>query len=243
LNSPILRRLALEAPGTYHHSIAVGTLSEAGAEAIGANTLLLRVGAYYHDIGKLKHAEYYVENQMFLANKHEALSPTMSSLILASHVKDGLAMAREIKLGPKVAELIPQHHGTRVMTYFYQKAKETAGEKNGEVSENEFRYPGPKPQSKEAAILMLADQVEAAARTLQDPTPGQIRGLIGRITQTTIQDGQLDECDITMKEVQVVSRAFERVLTGMYHHRIEYPGFDFNRQQIEPKRHEHQPIQ
>lgn len=227
LNSPVLRRMALEAPGTYHHSITVGTLAEAGAEAIGANSLLIRVGAYYHDIGKLKHPEYYIENQIFSSNKHESLSPSMSSLILASHVKDGLAMAEELKLGPAVAAMIPQHHGTRVMTYFYQKAKEAAQEKGEAVREDDFRYPGPKPQTKEAAILMLADQVEAAARTLQDPTPGQIRALIERIVQATIQDGQFDECDITMRELKLVSRAFERVLTGIHHHRIEYPGFEF----------------
>lgn len=242
LNSPILRRLAVEAPGTYHHSIIVGTLAEAAAEAIQANSLLVRVGAYYHDIGKLKKPEYYVENQIYASNKHEKLSPSMSSLILASHVKDGLAMAEEIKLVPKVRELIPQHHGTRLMTYFYQKARDAADQKNGEVSESDFRYPGPKPQSKEAAILMLADQVEAAARTLQEPSPGQIRSLIERLIQNTIQDGQFDECDITMKELNKVARAFQRVLTGMYHHRIEYPGFDFNRQ-VEGRRAEHQRIQ
>jgi putative nucleotidyltransferase with HDIG domain len=230
LNSPILRRLALEAPGTYHHSITVGTLAEAGAEAIGANSLLIRVGAYYHDIGKLRHPEYYVENQLFSVNKHESLAPTMSSLILASHVKDGLAIAKEAGLGPRVSALIPQHHGTRLMTYFYQKAKDAAADKNIELSENDFRYPGPKPQSREAAILMLADQVEAAARTLQDPSPGQMRGLIDRLTQATIRDGQFDECHITMMELNQVARAFERVLTGMYHHRIEYPGFEFNKQ-------------
>ncbi|HUG43405.1 MAG TPA: HDIG domain-containing protein [Acidobacteriota bacterium] len=242
LNSPILRRLAVEAPGTYHHSIIVGTLAEAGAEAILSNTLLVRVAAYYHDIGKLKHPEYYVENQTYCGNKHEALSPTMSSLILASHVKDGLAIAQEIKLAPKVAAMIPQHHGTRLMTFFYQKAKDAGNEKNGEVKEEDFRYPGPKPQSKEAAILMLADQVEAAARTLQDPTQGQIRSLIKRLIQSTIQDGQFEECDISMKELSQVAQAFERVLTGMYHHRIEYPGFDFNRQ-VDEKHPAHQRIQ
>jgi putative nucleotidyltransferase with HDIG domain len=242
LNSPILRRLALEAPGSYHHSITVGTLAEAGAEEIGANGLLARVGAYYHDIGKLKHPEYYIENQVFAGNKHETLTPTMSTLILASHVKDGLAIAEEVGLGPKVRDLIPQHHGTRIMTYFYQKAKDAAEEKNAEISENDFRYPGPKPQFREAAILMLADQVEAAARTLQDPSPGQIRSLITRLTQLTIQDGQLDECNITLKELSRVGGAFERVLTGMYHHRIEYPGFEFNKR-IEEERPENQRIQ
>ncbi len=234
LNKPILRRLAVEAPGTYHHSIIVGTLAEAAAEAIGANTLLVRVGAYYHDIGKLRKPEYYVENQIYMANKHEGLSPTMSSLILASHVKDGLVMAEEINLAPKVRDLIPQHHGTKLMAYFYQKAKQGSGDgKQVEVNEQDFRYPGPKPQSREAAILMLADQVEAASRTLHDPTPGQVRSLIRRLIQSTIQDRQFDECDITTKDLDQITRAFERVITGMYHHRVEYPGFDFNRQVAE----------
>ena len=229
LNNPVLRRLALEAPGTYHHSITVGTLAEAGAEAIGANNLLVRVGAYYHDIGKLKAPEYYVENQIYSGNKHDRLSPNMSSLILGSHVKDGLAIAEEIKLLPKVRDLIPQHHGTRVMKYFYEKAKAAARRKGMEVSENEFRYPGPKPQSREAAILMLADQVEAASRTLEDPGPGQIRSMIQRLTQATVEDGQFDECDVTIKELGRIGSAFERVLQGMYHHRVAYPGFEFNK--------------
>lgn len=242
LNSAILRRLAVEAPGTYHHSIIVGTLAEAGAEAIAANSLLVRVSAYYHDIGKLKNPEYFVENQIYCANKHELLSPSMSSLVLASHVKDGVAIAEQIKLPPKVREMIPQHHGTRLMTFFYQKARERADGKNGEVDEEDFRYPGPKPQTKEAAILMLADQVEAAARTLQEPTSGQIRSMIGRVVQATIQDGQFDECDIMMKELRKVAQAFERVINGMYHHRIEYPGFEFN-ETVEARRLPHQRIQ
>ena len=229
LNAPILRRLAVEAPGTYHHSIIVGTLAEAGAEAIGANSLLVRVGAFYHDIGKLKTPEYYIENQIYISNKHENLSPSMSSLILASHVKDGLALADEIKLVPEVRDLIPQHHGTRLMKYFYEKARDAAEGKDRKVNEDDFRYPGPRPQRKEAAILMLADQVEAAARTLQDPNPSQIRGLIRRLIQVNIQERQFDECDITMKDLDKILRAFERVITGMHHHRIEYPGFDFNK--------------
>lgn len=242
LNKPILRRLAVEAPGTYHHSIMVGTLAEAAAEAIEANALLVRVGAYYHDIGKIKKPEYYVENQIYTSNKHESLSPSMSSLIIAGHVKDGLALAEEINLVPKVRDMIPQHHGTRLMTYFYQKAKDASGEKGPGINENDFRYPGPKPQSKEAAILMLSDQVEAAARTLQDPTPGQIRSLIKRLIQSTIQDGQFDECDITMSELDKIAQAFERTITTMYHHRIEYPGFDFKRE-VDEKRPGDQRIQ
>ncbi len=233
LNKPILRRLAVEAPGTYHHSIIVGTLSEAAAEAIGANSLLARVGAYYHDIGKMLKPEYYVENQIYMANKHEELTPNMSSLILASHVKDGLAMAKEIHLTPRVRDLIPQHHGTKLMAYFYQKAKQGAEEKNHEINEEDFRYPGPKPQSKEAAILMLADQVEAASRTLQDPSPRQVRALIRRLIQATIEDRQFDECEITTRDLDLITREFERVITGMYHHRVEYPGFDFNRKVVD----------
>ena len=229
LDNPILRRLALEAPGTYHHSIMVGTLAEAAAERIGANALLMRVGAYYHDIGKLKTPEYYIENQIYSGNKHENLSPSMSSLILASHVKDGLAIAREIKLLPRVRDLIPEHHGTRVMTYFYRKAKEAESNQGKKIDESDFRYPGPKPQSKEAAILMLSDQIEAASRTLEDPSPGQIRGMIRRLVQGTIEDGQFDECDITMKELDQVAETFGRVLSGMYHHRVQYPGFEFNK--------------
>jgi putative nucleotidyltransferase with HDIG domain len=224
-----MRQLVMRAPGTYHHSIIVGTLAEAGAEAIGANSLLVRVGAYYHDIGKLKTPEYYIENQIYISNKHENLSPSMSSLILASHVKDGLALADEIKLVPEVRDLIPQHHGTRLMKYFYEKARDAADGKDRQVNENDFRYPGPRPQRKEAAILMLADQVEAAARTLQEPNPSQIRGLIRRLIQVNIQERQFDECDITMKDLDKILRAFERVITGMHHHRIEYPGFDFNK--------------
>jgi len=242
LNKPILRRLAVEAPGTYHHSIVVGTLAEAAAEAIGANALLVRVGAYYHDIGKLKKPSYYIENQIYCSNKHENLSPSMSSLILASHVKDGLSLADEINLAPKVRDMIPQHHGTRLMTYFYQKARDAADEKHPNISEDDFRYPGPKPQSREAAILMLADQVEAAARTLQDPTPSQIEGMIKRLVQSTIQDGQFDECDITLKDLEDISRAFVRVIAGIHHHRIEYPGFNFNTP-LEERRSEHPRVQ
>ncbi len=234
LNTPILRRLAIEAPGTYHHSIIVGTLAEAAAESISANALLVRVGAYYHDIGKLRKPDYYVENQIYGGNKHESLSPSMSSLILASHVKDGLALADDIRLAAEVRDMIPQHHGTRLMTFFFRKAVEAADDKSGAVNEKEFRYPGPKPQTREAAILMLADQVEAASRTLQDPSPGQVRSMIKRLIRSTIEDGQFDECDISVRALEQISNAFERVIVGMYHHRIEYPGFEFN-SKIQPE--------
>jgi hypothetical protein len=227
LNAPILRRLSVEAPGTYHHSLMVGTLGEAAAEAIGANPLLVRVGAYYHDIGKMLKPEYFVENQVYGPNKHEGLSPNMSSLIISSHVKDGLALAKELRLAPVIQEMIPQHHGTRVMTYFYHKAKGSAEGKNGEVVEADFRYPGPKPKSREAAIVMMADAVEAASRTLSDPTAAQIQGMIRRLTDTIVDDNQFDECDITLRDIRMVEESFFKTLTGLYHRRVEYPGYDF----------------
>ncbi|MBI4482326.1 MAG: HDIG domain-containing protein [Acidobacteria bacterium] len=228
LDTPILRQLAVEAPGTYHHSIVVGTLAEAAAKAIGANPLLARVGAYYHDIGKMLKPEYYVENQLHGDNKHEQLSPRLSRLIILNHVKGGLQMAREMGLAPPIRDMIPQHHGTRLMTYFYEKEREQATGQ-GEVSENDFRYLGPKPQSKEAAILMLADGVEAASRTLKEPTPAQLNTVARKIATAVITDGQLDECDITLREVDLIRESFLKVLMGIFHHRIAYPGYDFGK--------------
>jgi putative nucleotidyltransferase with HDIG domain len=227
LNAPILRRLSVEAPGTYHHSLMVGTLAETAAEAIGANPLLVRVGAYYHDLGKMLKPEYFVENQTFGINKHESLSPSMSCLIIASHVKDGLALAKEIGLAGRISDMIPQHHGTRVMSYFYHKAKDSAGGRTEEVVETDFRYPGPKPQSKEAAIMMMADSVEAASRTLTNPTPAQIEGMIDRLVDAIIADNQFDECDITLRDIRIVKESFFKVLSGIYHRRVDYPGYDF----------------
>ncbi len=228
LNTPILRRLSVEAPGTYHHSLMVGTLAEAAAEAIGANPLVVRVGAYYHDIGKMLKPEYFVENQIYGPNKHETLSPNMSSLIIASHVKDGLAMAKELRLAKVVQEMIPQHHGTRVMTYFYHKAKGCAEGKNTGVVEADFRYPGPKPKTREAAIVMMADAVEAASRSLSEPTAAQIQGMIRRLTDAILDDNQFDECDITLRDIRIVEESFFKTLTGVFHRRrVDYPGYDF----------------
>jgi putative nucleotidyltransferase with HDIG domain len=227
LNAPMLRRLAVEAPGTYHHSLMVGTLAESAAEAIGGNPLLVRVGAYYHDLGKMHKPEYFVENQVFGINKHETLSPNMSCLIIASHVKDGLELAKEARLTQDIRDLIPQHHGTRIMTYFYRKALDSNSGKIQEIDEVDFRYPGPKPQTKEAAILMMADSVEAASRTLTDPSPAQIRGMIDRLTDSILTDNQMDECDITLREINLVKESFFKALTSIYHRRIEYPGYDF----------------
>jgi len=229
LNARILRRLSVEAPGTYHHSLMVATLSESAAESIGANPLLVRVASYYHDVGKILKPEYYVENQSYGRNKHEELSPSMSCLIIASHVKDGQQMAKEIGLPQRIRDMIPQHHGTRVMSYFFSKARESSDAEKSEVNEADFRYPGPKPQSKEAAIMMLADSVEAASRTLKDPASAQIRSMIDRLSEDIIRDDQFDECDITLRDIQLVKESFFKILTGLFHHRIDYPGYDFGR--------------
>jgi putative nucleotidyltransferase with HDIG domain len=226
LNAPILRRLSVEAPGTYHHSLMLATLAETAAEAIGANSLLVRVGAYYHDLGKMLKPEYYVENQSFGVNKHEGLSPNMSCLIIASHVKDGIELAKQARLSQDICDLIPQHHGTRIMSYFYRKALDANG-KNQEIDEVDFRYPGPKPQTKAAAILMMADSIEAASRTLSDPSSAQVQGMIDRLVDAILADNQLDECDITLREIGLVKESFCKILTGLYHRRLDYPGYDF----------------
>jgi len=229
LNDPILRRLSVEAPGTYHHSLMVATLAEDAAEAIGANPLLTRVSAYYHDIGKILKPEYFVENQSMDYNKHEEIAPRISSLVLASHVKDGLQLAREIGLPQSIREMIPQHHGTRMMSYFFRKAKDSITGKSGKVSDADFRYSGPKPQSREAAIMMMADSVEAASRTLTDPNPSQIKGMIERLVDGIVSDEQFEECDITLKDIRLVKQSFFKILTGIFHRRIDYPDYDFKK--------------
>ncbi len=232
-NLPLLRRLASEAPGTFQHSLAVAHLAEAGAEAVGANALLVRVGAYYHDIGKLLRPEYFVENQRG-ANPHDQISPSMSALVLMSHVKEGLEMARKARLPLPVRKAIATHHGTKLMRFFYTKAQEEAdaagdGGRRAAVRESDFRYPGPKPDSKELGILLLADAVEAASRTLESPTPSRIQSMIDRIFTDALQDDQLDDTELTFRELEKVGSAFLWVLSNAYHHRVDYPGFDFNR--------------
>ncbi len=234
LNAPLLRRLSIEAPGTYHHSLMVAALAEDAAESIGANPLLTRVAAYYHDIGKIKKPEFFVENQSGDHNKHEELPPQISCHILAGHVYEGLQLAKEAGLPQLISDMIPQHHGTRVMTFFYQKAKDNADVKVGEPAEADFRYPGPKPQSREAAIMMMADTVEAASRTLAEPTKPQIRKMIDRLIDAIISDNQFVECDITLKNVQLVKESFFKILAGTFHHRIDYPGYDFKETNGEP---------
>ena len=220
LDQPVLRRLMLEAPGTYHHSVIVGSMVEAAAATIGANPLLARVCGYYHDIGKIKKPLYFIENQMGGKNRHDKLAPSMSSLILIAHVRDGVAMARKSKLGAEITDTIQQHHGTSLIAFFFEKAKLLRGE--DAVSEDDFRYPGPKPQTKEAGLVMLADVVEAASRTLENPTPARIQGLVQRLINNVFSDGQLDECELTLKDLHQIAKSFNQILSGIYHHRVEY---------------------
>lgn len=223
LNQPALKEMILKAPGSYHHSVLVGSLAEAAAEEIGANPLLSRAAAAYHDIGKINKPEYFVENQESRDNRHEKLTPSMSALILASHVKDGAEVAREHRLPRRVVDIITQHHGTRIIKFFYNKAKEMEDPSVQTVDERDFRYPGPKPQSREAALIMLADAVEAASKVLTEPTPARIRGLIQKIINDIFIDGQLDESNLTLRDLHQIARSFTRTVTGILHHRIDYP--------------------
>jgi hypothetical protein len=221
LNKPAMRQLAIRAPGTYHHSVMVGILSESAAEAIGANALLAKVGSYYHDIGKMEMPEYFVENQKGGKNPHEKLAPSMSCLILINHVKRGLEMAEDYNLPPEIRDFIAQHHGTNLIVFFYHKALENKDD--AEINESDFRYPGPKPKTKETGIVMLADAVEAVSRTLKDPTVSRIRSLIGSLIQERIADGELDDCPLTVRDLKIIQESFVNNLTGIFHGRIEYP--------------------
>lgn len=218
-NQPLLKRLMTEAPGTYHHCIMVGNLGEAAADAIGANGLQVRLGAYYHDIGKLKRPYFFAENQFSGSNPHDNITPQLSTLIITSHVKDGLEMAREENLPPVVLDMIAQHHGDSMVSYFYYKAKDL----DENARERDFRYENPKPQTKEAAILMMADTVEAAVRSKKDATPGQIEGFIRTLIKGKLNDGQFDECELTFRDLDQIAVAFTRVINGIYHKRVEYP--------------------
>jgi len=226
LEQPILKKLMVEAPGTYHHSVIVSNMVEATAESIKANPLLAKVSAYYHDIGKTKKPLYFVENQAGGINRHEKLAPSMSSLILISHVKDGVELAKQNKLGKEIIDIIQQHHGTSLISYFYQKAQgqiANKGEKHSPIIEENFRYPGPKPQTKEAGLVLLADSVEAASKTLVDPTPARIQGMVQKIINNIFSDGQLDECELTLKDLHYIAKSFTKTLSGIFHSRIEYP--------------------
>ena len=220
---PLLRRLAVEAPGTYSHSLNVATLAEAAAEAIGGNSLLCRVAAYYHDVGKINKADYFVENQGGGENRHLNLSPSVSLLIIIGHVKDGMELAREYNLPSSVLPFIQQHHGTTLVEYFYHRA---CTQKDGDqpaVSETQYRYPGPKPRSKETAIVMIADAVESATRAMSEPNHSRVETLVHELTMKRLLDGQLDECDLNMRDLDNIKRALVKTLLGIYHGRIAYP--------------------
>ncbi len=220
-NQPLLKTLLMEAPGTYHHSIIVGNLAEHAAQKIGANPLLARVGAYYHDIGKIKRPYFFTENQIAMDNPHEKITPSLSTLIITSHVKDGVELAKQNKLPGVITDLIKQHHGDSVVSYFYHKAKQ--GENGSKVNMDSFRYEGPRPQTKEAAIVMLADSVEAAVRSMTDHSPGKIEGMVRKIIKEKLESGQLEESDLTLKDLDIISDAFLDILGGIFHNRIEYP--------------------
>ncbi len=238
LNRPLLRELALRAPGTYYHSILVGTLSEAAAEAIGANSLLARVGSYYHDLGKIEKPEYFVENQKGGKNPHEKLAPSMSCLVIINHVKRGVEIAESNGLPKELRDFVTQHHGTNLVTFFYNKAKER-GDDVAEEDSN-FRYPGPKPQTKETGIVMLADAVEATTRAFRDPSVSRIRNIVNQIVADRFTSGQLDECPLTLRDLNQIKFSFERTITGIFHGRVPYPGDNKFETQRE-KRSEPQP--
>ena len=235
LNHPLLRKMQIEAPGTFHHSLIVASLAESAAEAIGANALMSRVCAYFHDVGKLSKPEYFIENQGE-QNPHDGLTPTMSALIIIAHVKDGVDLAIKNKLNPRILEVIQEHHGDSLVYYFYRKAQERLRKHEEErgtgkpssddlpkIDEKSFRYPGPIPQTRESGIISLADAVESASRTISKPTPGRIRALVDEIVFKRIRDGQLDTCGLTMSELTTIRKVFASTLRSMLHSRIEYP--------------------
>src|SRR6266478_2523785 len=236
LNHPLLRRMTIEAPGTYHHSLVVANLAEAAAEAIGANATLCRVCAYFHDVGKLVKPYYFTENMSFERNPHEDLAPTMSALIIIAHVKEGVDLALKHKLNQRIIDIIQEHHGTSLVYYFYKRAQQMHEDARAggkimkmrqddipEVREESFRYSGPKPQTKESAIVSLADAVESASRSLEKPTPAKIEQLVNGIIDQRISDHQLDECDLTLRDVRVIAERFRFTLMTMLHSRIAYP--------------------
>lgn len=221
-NQRPLKRLLLEAPGTYHHSIVVGNLAEAAAEAVKADPILARVGAYYHDLGKLSRPYFFIENQFTGNNPHDKIPPSLSSMILTGHVKTGVDLANQYKLPPVIRDIIQQHHGDSLIGFFYHRAVSERGGKD-HLLEEKFRYEGPKPQFKEAGIVMLADSVEAAVRSLAQPTQSRVASMVNKIVQDKLADGQLDHCDLTLKDLNLIADAFVRILTGILHKRVAYP--------------------
>ena len=230
LEQPLLQELMVSIPGTYHHSLVVANMVEAGAKAVGANSLLCKVAALYHDVGKLAYPDYFIENQFNGPNRHDKLAPTMSALILGSHVKKGTELAAQHHVGDEIEDIIRQHHGTGLIRFFYNKAKELG--ENPRIED--YCYPGPRPQTREAAIVMLADAVEASSRTLSDPTPARIKNHIDTIIKGIFADGQLDESELTFKDLHKLAESFGRILTGLFHQRIAYP--DVSKKSAEAER-------
>jgi putative nucleotidyltransferase with HDIG domain len=225
LDHPLLKELSIQAPGTWNHSMVIGMMVESAAATIGANPVVCRVGAYFHDIGKSKKPLYFVENQSAGENRHDKLSPSMSALIIRAHVKDGIDLARRHRLPKVIEDMIPQHHGTSVIDYFYDKARKEAeelGEDPENVDRSLYQYPGPRPQTKEAGLLMLADGIEAAARTLTDPSQDRIQGMVQKMLNKVFASGELNECELTLRDLHLIAKSFTRVLTGIYHQRIAY---------------------
>jgi len=227
-NQPLLKRLHMEAPGTFSHSLLIGSIAEAAAEAIGRNGLLCRVGAYYHDIGKINKASYFVENELGSASRHKELAPTMSHLIIVGHVKDGIEMAKEYGLPTVLRQFIETHHGTTLIEPFYHEAKKlksknSKGKSTDPPSESEFRYPGPKPRTKEAAIVMLVDTSESAVRSLAEVTLTKIEAVVHNMAMKRLQDGQFDECDLSLRELSQIEASISKTLAAHYHGRIAYP--------------------
>src|SRR5690606_32473079 len=219
--NPLLQLLVSEAPGTYQHSLIISNLVEQAVRNIGGNSLLARVGALFHDVGKTRRPHFFIENQFTGENPHDNLNPHLSYLIVTSHVRDGVELAREYRLPRELEPFIAEHHGTTILSYFYKRALE-----DGQVEELNFRYPGPKPSSKETAVLMLADAVESASRTLEDPNPSTIRALIDRLIDQRMQDDQLSDSPLNFNDIEVIANTFERMLTAVLHRRISYPSAD-----------------
>jgi len=224
-NHPLLRKLLVETPGTYHHSVMVGNLAEAAAEAIGANGLLCRVGSFYHDIGKTKRPSYFIENQGNMGNPHDEIEPSLSKEIIIAHARDGEQMLREYKMPKQLCDIAEQHHGTTLLKYFYHKAIKLAEERGEPIdfTEDDYRYPGPKAQTKEAAIVGIADSVEAAVRSLHNPSVEQVSALVDKIIRDKLEDNQFNECDLTMRELEIIGKSLKESLLGIFHSRIAYP--------------------
>ena len=233
---PLLRSLLVKASGTFHHSIMVGALAERAAESVGANATFARVASYYHDIGKMKRPNFFVENQKGRENPHNHIKPTLSALIIISHTKDGVAMGKKYNLPKEILDIMVEHHGTTLVQYFYNKAKEE-GE---EIREQDFRYSGPKPRTKESAIILMADTIEAAVRAAEDKTKENVESLVRYLIKYKIEDGQLSAADITLREIEVIIKAFLDVLQGAYHQRIQYPKVGENKKLVEDEDFKHE---